>query len=117
MPREIMELDEVWEMVGNGHGVYDVGVIERACARLSGIFGKSLPLEELPIRPMKTDKTARNPKYWRIMSPDSEGIWGMDSEELGPWLCNQLDLKFEWFEGRGFQARECVRVLQEALDD
>ena len=117
MTEESMPLNEVWEMVGNGHGVYHVEGVVRACQTLSKEFGEELPSDKLPIRAMKTDKTAQNPKYWRIMNPDSEGIPGMDSEEFGPWLCSVLNVKYnQRFMGRGFMARECVRALTEELE-
>ena len=110
-------LGEVWGMVHNGHGVYHAETLKRAVQMLSKEFGEELPVEKLPIRAMKTDKTAQNPKYWRIMNPDSEGIPGMDSEEFGPWLCNVLNVKYsQRFMGRGSQASECARALIEELE-
>jgi hypothetical protein len=115
MSEEKLTLGECFDAVGNGHGVYSVGRVEAVCKFLSKEFGQRLPTERLPIRPMLTDRTASNPKYHRIMNPDSEGIWGMDSEELGPWICWMLDVAYVSKEGRGSNSQSCVIALYEEL--
>ena len=117
---KINSLQDCYKHIADGHGLIRLGTGEDICTFLNEKLNlkdaKRISIDQIPSSPAKSITGSSLSKYDINISPEFHGLSSVRTQDIGWFLCDQLGLDFKQKMGRGFQARECLGVIQSHIE-